>query len=93
MLEWFSARSRVCSLSHLTTTAEVLLRVDSYEAVEAVVCGLHSGLGAVFASSSLTPPGICPTSSNLNYLLKVRVNRGALKLQNDFFATRTTLGF
>ena len=38
-------------------------------------------------------PGSCPTSSNLNYLLKVRVNRGALKLQNDFFTTRTTLGF
>ena len=34
-------------------------------------------------------PGSCPTSSNLNYLLKVRVNRGALKLQDDFFATRT----
>jgi hypothetical protein len=38
-------------------------------------------------------PGSCPTSSNLNYLLKVRVNRGTLKLQDDFFATRTTLGF
>ena len=31
MLEWFSARGRVCSPSHLTTTAEVLLRADLYE--------------------------------------------------------------
>ena len=31
MLECFSARSRVCSPSHLTTTAEVLLRADLYE--------------------------------------------------------------
>src|SRR5262245_38033186 len=31
MLEWFSARSRVCSPSHLTTTAEVLLRADLCE--------------------------------------------------------------
>jgi hypothetical protein len=30
------ARGRVCSPSHLTTTAEVLLRADLYEAVEAV---------------------------------------------------------
>src|SRR6516165_7190455 len=37
-------------------------------------------------------PGSCPTSSNLNYLLKVRVNRGALKLQDDFCSTRTTFG-
>jgi len=31
MLEWFSARGPVCSPSHLTTTAEVLLRADLYE--------------------------------------------------------------
>ena len=36
--------------------------------------------------------GSCPRSSNLNYLLKVRVNRGALKLKDDFCATRTTFG-
>jgi len=32
-----AARGRVCSPSHLITTAEVLLRADLYEAVEAVV--------------------------------------------------------
>src|SRR5262249_5086577 len=34
MLEWFLARGRVCSPSHLTTTAEVLLRADYASAVD-----------------------------------------------------------
>ena len=36
--------------------------------------------------------GSCPKSNNLNYLLKVRVNRCALKPQDDFCSTRTTFG-
>src|SRR5262249_14196910 len=44
------------------------------------------------SAGNIGGPGSCPTSSTLNYLLKVRVNRGALKLQDDFFATRTTFG-
>src|SRR5262249_58700171 len=45
------------------------------------------------SAGNIGGPGSCPTSSNLNYLSKLRLNRGALKLQDDFFATRTTLGF